>query len=105
MVKLTVSRDSGYADHFRAYSIVVDGKKIGKVRNGETKEFTIEPGSHSIRAKIDWCGSHTLDFTATEDEPLFFHVKSNLRGTDFSKIFWYVIFHTNEYLNIEQVPG
>jgi hypothetical protein len=105
MVSLTVSRDSGYTDHFRAYAVVVDGRKIGKLRNGETREFSIEPGSHTIRAKIDWCGSHTQQFTAAEGEPLFFRIKSNLRGTDLAKIFRYVIFENDSYLNIEQLPG
>jgi hypothetical protein len=105
MVTLTVSRDSGYVDNLRAYHILLDGKKIGKLKNGETREFTVDPGSHSIKAKIDWCSSQTLDFTATDGEPLVFHVKSNLRGMRLSLIFWKVLFAPDSYLHLERISG
>jgi hypothetical protein len=102
MVMMTVTRDSGYADVVRAYSVLLDGKKIGEIRNGETKKFSIEPGAHTMSFKIDWCGSKTLDFTAVEDQPLAFRAESNLRGWRLLLAGWYAIVDRTSYLLIEQ---
>ncbi|MBC3860507.1 hypothetical protein H8K32_00200 [Undibacterium jejuense] len=101
-MKLIVSRDSGYADSLRAYAVLIDGVKIGEIRNAETKEFSIEPGRHNISAKIDWCRTSALDFTAKEGEQLSFVVSSNLRGLRLLLIFWYAIVARSKYLRIEQ---
>ena len=79
MASLTIVRDSGYADRIRAYRVILDGQKIGEIRNGETKQFPIAPGRHRIALKVDWCGSKPVDFTVTETDNLAFQAKSNLR--------------------------
>ena len=66
MASLTIMRDSGYADRARKYQVVVDEAVVGQVSNGETKEFSLSPGHHEVRMKIDWCGSRPVEFTATE---------------------------------------
>jgi hypothetical protein len=99
---LIVSRDSGYADRLRAYAIIVDGKKIGEIRNGETKEFPIEAGKHSISARIDWCRTAAFDFTAKEGETPSFHVRSNLRGVKIFFAIWYALIATRKYLCLEK---
>jgi hypothetical protein len=38
----------------RAYKVVVDGKTVGEIRNGETKEFPMSAGQHDVSLKIDW---------------------------------------------------
>jgi len=41
----------------------LSSKEAGKVGNGETIEFPISAGQHSLSLKIDWCGSNTIQFT------------------------------------------
>ena len=101
-MNLTVSRDAGYADRLRAYSILVDDVKIGEIRNGETKDFPIAPGRHRISAKIDWCRTAALEFTVQEGEPLSFLVRSNLRGFRLLLAIWYVFVARSKYLRIER---
>lgn len=105
MVTLRISRDSGYADRFRAYTVVMDDKKIGELRNGRTEEFPILPGPHKISLKIDWCGSKTLDIIATEGKPLSFQARSNLRGLRLFLGLWYTIVARDSYLLIEQTSN
>ena len=105
MVTLTVSRQSTLVDFIRSYSIVVDNKKIGKVNNGASNSFTIAPGNHTIEMKIDWCGSKTLQFSATDGETVSFRVVSNLRGLRIFLAPWYVLFAHKSYLLLEQDQG
>ncbi len=102
MAVLKVVRDSGYADRLRAYRVILDGEKIGEVRDGQAQRFTIAPGQHTISLKIDRCGSNTIEFTAAGDEEIWFQVRSNLRGLRMLAGFWYVIFDRHSYLVLER---
>jgi hypothetical protein len=105
MATLKVTRDSGYADRLRAYAIMLDGKKIGELKNGESKNFSISTGPHALTMKIDWCGSETIKFSAAEDESLLFSVSSNLRGVKVFLAIWYVLFDRSSYLQIEKTAN
>jgi hypothetical protein len=99
---LKIVRDSGYADRLRAYKVVVDGKTVGEIRDGETKEFPISDGQHELSLKIDWCGSQTIHFTTAHGDALTFNAKSNLRGPKVMAALWYALFARNSYLHLEQ---
>ena len=102
MAAIRISRDSGYADRLRAYSVMVDGSEVGSVRDGEMKVFPVEAGEHTVRAKIDWAGSKTLTFAVGENEEAAFRVKSNLRGTRLFFALWYSTFGSSSYLLLEE---
>ena len=40
--------------------MIIDGERIGTVRNYSTTDFTVTPGEHSVQLKIDWSGSAVL---------------------------------------------
>lgn len=105
MARLKVTRDSGYADLVRAYAVIVDDKKIGELRNGESKEFLISAGDHSIAARIDWCGSKTHQFRVNDGDSLSFNISSNLRGIRILLATWYVLFDRDSYLQIEKTSN
>jgi hypothetical protein len=50
-------RRGGYRDRLRSYWIEIDGRRAGKVAQGEDAEFPVPPGEHTVRAVIDWAGS------------------------------------------------
>ena len=68
MATFIINRTSEYLNRGRRYSICIDGKEMGKMVNGETKEFNVSPGQHSVFAKIDWCSSETLSIDINEQE-------------------------------------
>ena len=57
MAIIRLHRTKEYSNYLRDYIIYIDGQKAGTIRNGETKEFNIPEGNHSIYCKIDWCSS------------------------------------------------
>lgn len=79
MPTLIINRDSGYADALRAYKILLDSNEIGTIRAGESKSFTVSPGEHTIRAKVDWGTSSSEPFVAA-DGIVSFEIYSKLRG-------------------------
>lgn len=81
MPSLTITRDSGYADALRAYQVVLDRKKLGTIKDGETKQFPVSVGPHDLLMKIDWYGSNAVRFNIVEGDDLTFYAKSNLQGS------------------------
>ena len=103
MPTLRIRRAKEFADYLRAYAILLDGDKLGEIKNGETREFPISPGRHQLRVKIDWCGSMTIPFVAaTGNEILDFSVRSNLKGSGGLAALYYVIFRPNKYIVLER---
>jgi hypothetical protein len=49
--------DSSTVNGTRAHKVVLDGDVVGKVKNGETVEFELPPGRHTLHPKIEWCRS------------------------------------------------
>jgi len=74
MATIILNRTSEYVNRLRNYAVYIDGKKIGTIANGETKEFNVSPGQHSIVTKIDWCSSPTVTFDISDDEVRNFKV-------------------------------
>lgn len=102
MPTLTVQRDKGRADSLRKYRILVDGKEVGKIGEGEILRQQIIPGRHVIEAKIDWCGSQPLQFTAKSKDRVVL-VRSQLRGWNLLIALFTIIFNRRGYLKLELI--
>jgi hypothetical protein len=74
MGKIVISRKQEWNNRLRQFHIFLDGQKLGSVGNGEVKTFEIPDGNHSIRAKVDWCGSRDVDFSISGDEKKYFRL-------------------------------
>lgn len=60
----------GLRDLLRAYTVLLDGVKVGELRRGESLTFELTPGHHTVRFKIDFASSRTLAFTMAPVEQL-----------------------------------
>lgn len=76
MAKIKIKRSSEYNNKMRAIKILVDGKQIGTIADGEMKEFITSEGHHKIQAKIDWCGSPEILFDINNSETKYFKIES-----------------------------
>lgn len=88
MPNIILKRDSGWADGVRKYKILLDGNVLCKIADGETLTLPIEAGQHTIKVKIDWCGSKVINFTVQEKNVVF-DIASNLRG---AKVFMAILY-------------
>ena len=95
MAKIQIIRGKGYADAVRAYKIELDGQLVGEIRQGATVEHNLTPGSHSLRLKIDWCSSNTVEFSNNSEETVTFECGNN---TNPMFAIFYVLFSRDKYL-------
>ena len=100
---IRVTRTTSYPDRSRAYRIVVDGQEMARLNAGQSVEIPVSSGTHSVVAKIDWCGSPTLNFSIRAGETVAFECGSNLRGLRVFLNLLYIIFLRNQYLTLIRV--
>ena len=99
MATLTIKRDRGYADAGRAYRILLDGRDIGGLSQGDELCRDISAGQHVLEARIDWCGSQPLRLEVDSDQ--FVVVRSALRGWRMLLVLFYILFFRRHYLTME----
>lgn len=69
---ITIKRKKCASDFNRKYAVHIDGKKICSVKNGKEEKFDIPYGKHSIKIKLDWCSSNTLEFDYRKEDDITF---------------------------------
>jgi hypothetical protein len=68
MAKLSIKRSSEFLNRTRNIAIYIDGQKVGVMSNGDIRDFEVAEGTHTLKAKIDWCGSRDYNFTVVGNE-------------------------------------
>ena len=98
---IRITRADQYGDMYRAYKIFIDDAYRGKIKNGETEEFEVENGSHTVRAKIDWAGSKEFCVNVN-DSVVELEVGHNVRG--WKHFFWfeYTTVWSGKYLYLRE---
>jgi hypothetical protein len=100
MSRIEIKRETRFKDAVRAYQIELDGEVIGKINNGESIGFDIQPGRHQLRMKIDWCSSPAVDFEIQIGQVLKFECGNNAPA-------WleliYISFLRKKYLRLRRV--
>lgn len=74
---IIINRKSAWNNRARKMGIYLDGQKLDTIGNGETKEFDVPTGEHTLRAKIDWLGSRDVHFFVGVDETKTFVLSDN----------------------------
>jgi hypothetical protein len=100
---IQMTRTTSYADRIRAYRILIDGREAARITAGETVEVPVMSGTHSVVARVDWCGSPTRHFSVDAGKTVQFECGSNLRGLRIFLAIVYVLFLRDEYLTLDQV--
>lgn len=83
MAKLIIKRQKSFIGQARTFKIWIDGEVAAKVKNNETVELQIKPGSHTIRAGISWISgiSKVKTFSVTDKEVINFKIFRPTIGT------------------------
>src|SRR5690606_34854205 len=87
MSTVTIVRKKEFINIFRNYTIVIDGKKAGKVAWGTSKVFHLPTGEHTIQAGVDWCLTPAMDVRVRENEKKSLLVSGFTNSDLYFKIF------------------
>ena len=56
----------------RAFSVLVDGNVLGKIRSGQSEIYNVPPGTHRVQVKLDWYTSPEVTVTTAAGERVAF---------------------------------
>ncbi len=68
--KIIFNRPGGrYRDALRSYTLEVDDVPRGNIKPGQSVVIDVEPGPHTVRARISWTGSprHAVNLSPGEE--------------------------------------
>ncbi|WP_035058003.1 hypothetical protein [Andreprevotia chitinilytica] len=101
---LRLSRDQSWADWLRAYQIVFNGEIVGTIRHGETQDVVLPAGAGSLRMKIDWASSNTIELPdEANGSVVACRCGSSLQGWRLLLSVWYITFGYRNYLWLRQI--
>lgn len=75
MAILTIKRPSTFVNGYRNYTVKVDGKTVGSISDGQTKEFTLDKGAFKVTAHMDWYSSNPVYIDTNERQEITLQVK------------------------------
>jgi len=108
MAEITLARPTGYrVDSGREYRIVIDRKKVGSIKSGETHVFTVPSGQHELQLKQDWTSSEKLRVDLSENEQTQLICAPRIKQNDVNMmvglraIYW-ITFGCRRYIDLRQ---
>jgi hypothetical protein len=66
-----------WRDRARAYRVLIDDTRAGKVQWGSTLLLPVSPGRHRLRLALDFYRSPEADFDVQPGETAYFHCGPN----------------------------
>ena len=102
VMEIEVVRPKQFADIFRDYHLLVDGKEAAVIKRGATQTITLPEGSKTLKAVIDWCSSP--DFYVSDIRSGKIVVKNAFSSNFFKSLFlplYYITLGKERYLKIE----
>lgn len=101
--KFKVSRKSSFIGIIMPNSVIIDGKKVAVLWNGQEKELDIKPGDHTISIKqVFWIGSETIQFNNSKGQYCKFECGNNLNFMKLLILPLYGLLFRNNCIYIQQ---
>ena len=75
---ISISQKREWGARFRVINLYLDGEILGYVPNGETKEFDVPVGQHTLKAKTGFFSSKVLSCTMFNKEIKSFTISPNV---------------------------
>ena len=89
-----------WRDRLRAYSLVIDGAVVAKVKRGQSATVAITPGEHRVWMKIDWCRSRIFRIELSDNERVTLAARSGIRPLLLGLL--YVTIWRTRYIELEE---
>lgn len=77
--RVILNRKNEWVNRARSLKVFVDGVQAGAIKNGQSEEFHISEGKHTISCKVDWCSSREFEFDLAAGQTLTLRVQSGMR--------------------------
>jgi CHAT domain-containing protein len=69
---ISIRRRAEWNSVARAFSVLVDGNVVGKIRSGQSEIYNVPAGTHRVQVKLDWYTSPEVTVTTAAAECVAF---------------------------------
>lgn len=61
--KIILTRKGEFINRRQRFRVFINGKEAGLIKNDDTEEYELEPGTYTVQCKFNWMSSpvHTVD--------------------------------------------
>lgn len=70
MSVIEIVREEGKRTQWGRYSVLIDGEKLGRLRDGESGRYEVAPGYHAVAVRFYRFSSKTVSMTLAEGESI-----------------------------------
>lgn len=79
MSKLVITRKGDFFNRRQRYKVFINGKEAGTVKNDETQEYELEPGTHTVQLKVLWTTSPLFTVNITDGKNAYLKVSNGMK--------------------------
>lgn len=97
---ITIQRRNRFCLCLRAYVIYVDGKRKCRLKRGKKISFHLEPGEHTIYARVDYCTSKPYHLIMEGNEEITLECDS-VEGV--YNYLTYMLIHPDQLLELKRI--
>ncbi|MCW3113577.1 MAG: hypothetical protein JWR18_1973 [Segetibacter sp.] len=77
--KLILTRNGAVFNRRQRFKVLIDGAEAGQIKNDDTREFTLEPGDHSVQCKLYWMTSQVETVNLKDGANTYLTVSNGLK--------------------------
>jgi hypothetical protein len=77
--RIVLARPKEWVNRMRSFSILVDGNKVTSIASGGSQELWIEPGAHTLSAKVNWCSSRDYPLQLEPGKTIYVRIKNGMK--------------------------
>ncbi len=94
-----IERRPGLVGILRSYRVSIDGEKRAKLREKEQCTLDVQPGSHEVVFKVDWCTSRPVTVHVNDHQTVILSCQSHSHL--FLALFW-LVFRSKNHIQVFQ---
>lgn len=107
---ITISRQREKAEKYYSWAVLIDGEKVGAIRQGQRQAYPVTPGAHRIQLKVGTISHTGIPYCSPEEvatveagEYISFICYSGLDNLKtYSKGYWKQLVSVNAYIKLER---
>lgn len=77
MTTIQITRPSELQNRIRKYKVYIDNEQVGVLSNGETKDFFLTEGAHTIQVKMGWYASLPYQCNLGDEDIVYLKVSGS----------------------------
>jgi hypothetical protein len=77
--KIIIRREKTMLNKVRGVKVLIDDVERGTIANGDSDEYTVDPGAHKLQCKISWYKTREQNLVINEGDTKYMKVRMGMK--------------------------